>query len=157
EAAIQRLATAEDISFWEALTRADEATDLATRSLNAIQSFTAVMSELMTMAESGAPADAVLEAVLTRSGYLSTLEQSTAPQDETRVENLAELVAVAREFVVGASTVADDGVEVVDEAPSDAVDAISDDPDLAAVSLGAFLEQVALVADADQIPDEGEG
>jgi len=162
EAAIQRLATAEDISFWEALTRAEEATDLATRSLNAIQSFTQTMSELMAMAESGAPADAVLEAALTRSGYLSTLEQSTDPQDETRVENLAELVAVAREFVVGASTVADtlleeQGVEVVDEEPSEAVDAISDAPDLAAGSLGAFLEQVALVADADQIPDEGEG
>ena len=162
EAAIQRLATAEDISFWEALTRAEEATDLATRSLNAIQAFTAVMSELMAMAESGAPADAVLEAALTRSGYLSTLEQSTDPQDETRVENLAELVAVAREFVVGASTVSDSllqeqGVEVVAEEPSAAVDAISDDPDLAAGSLGAFLEQVALVADADQIPDEGDG
>ncbi len=82
-------------------TRADEATDLATRSLNAIQAFTTVMSELMAMADVGAPADAVLEAALTRSGYLSTLEQSTDPQDETRVENLAELVAVAREFVVG--------------------------------------------------------
>ena len=46
---------------------------------------------------------------------------------------------------------------MVDEEPSEAVDAISDDPDLAAGSLGAFLEQVALVADADQIPDEGDG
>ncbi|MEJ7634208.1 UvrD-helicase domain-containing protein [Aeromicrobium sp.] len=162
EAAIQRLATAEGISFWEALTRADEATDLATRSSNAIQAFTSMMAELITMAESGAPADAVLEAALTRSGYLSTLEQSTDPQDETRVENLAELVAVAREFVVGASTVADEllverGVDVLQEERSAAVDAISDEPDLAAGSLAAFLEQVALVADADQIPDEGDG
>ncbi|MGA8986556.1 DNA helicase PcrA [Aeromicrobium sp.] len=155
EASIQRLATGEGISFWEALTRADEARDLASRSRNAIESFTAMMSELMAMAESGVAADAVLEAALTRSGYLSTLEQSTDPQDETRVENLAELVAVAREFVVGASTVPDE--PVVDEEPSVAVDAISDDPDLAVGSLAAFLEQVALVADADQIPDEGDG
>jgi DNA helicase-2/ATP-dependent DNA helicase PcrA len=155
EASIQRLATLHDISFWEALTRADEAPDLATRSLNAIQAFTSFMSELMTMAETGAPADAVLEAALTRSGYLSVLEQSTDPQDETRVENLAELVAVAREFVVGASTV--DEAEVVDEEQSDAVEAISDEPTLGAGSLAAFLEQVALVADADQIPDEGDG
>ncbi|AXT84075.1 DNA helicase PcrA [Aeromicrobium sp. A1-2] len=155
EASIQRLATGEGISFWEALTRAEEATDLATRSRSAIQAFTAMMSELMTMAESGAPADAVLEAALTRSGCLSALEQSTDPQDETRVENLAELVAVAREFVVGASTVSDE--PEVDEDPSVEVDAISDDPDLAVGSLAAFLEQVALVADADQIPDEGDG
>ena len=148
EAAIQRLADRHEISFWEALTRADEADDLATRSLNAVLTFTATMSELMAMAESGAPADAVLEAALTRSGYLSTLEQSTDPQDETRVENLAELVAVAREFVVGASTIDDDAES---EALADAA------ADLAPGSLAAFLEQVALVADADQIPDEGDG
>jgi DNA helicase-2/ATP-dependent DNA helicase PcrA len=161
EASIQRLATLHDISYWEALTRATEATDLATRSLNAIQAFTTVMSELMTMAESGAPADAVLEAALTRSGYLAVLEQSTDPQDETRVENLAELVAVAREFVVGASTVddadLDESGEQVEEEPSETVAAISDEPALGAGSLAAFLEQVALVADADQIPDEGDG
>src|SRR5690349_6398670 len=102
------------------MTRAYEADDLATRSLNAIQAFTQTMSELMAMAESGAPADAVLEAALTRSGYLGALEQSTDPQDETRVENLAELVAVAREFVVGASTIADDAeAEAVADAAAD--------------------------------------
>ena len=148
EAAIQRLADRHEISFWEALTRANEADDLATRSLNAIQSFAQTMSELIVMAESGAPADAVLEAALTRSGYLSAMEQSTDPQDETRVENLAELVAVAREFVVGASTI-DDAADA--EAAADAA------ADLAPGSLAAFLEQVALVADADQIPDEGDG
>ena len=40
----------------------------------------------------------LLEAVLDRSGYLAELRASHDPQDETRVENLAELVAVAREF-----------------------------------------------------------
>ena len=40
----------------------------------------------------------VLESVLARSGYLDELEASDDPQDDTRVENLAELVAVAREF-----------------------------------------------------------
>ncbi|MGA8852163.1 MAG: 3'-5' exonuclease, partial [Aeromicrobium sp.] len=86
---------------------------------------------------------AVLEAALTRSGYLSSLEDSTDPQDETRVENLAELVAVAREFVVKAST--------VEDAPE------TEEADLTPGSLSAFLEQVALVADADSIPDEGDG
>jgi len=147
EAAIERFAAREGISFWEGLQRAGEATDLATRSLNAIGGFVDVMSELMALAMSGAPADAVLEAALTRSGYLSTIEQSTDPQDETRVENLSELVAVAREFVVAASTI-DDDAEVVDE------DA---EVDLTPGSLAAFLEQVALVADADSIPDEGDG
>ena len=59
------------------------------------------------MVAAGERADVVLEQVLTRSGYLKELEDSEDPQDETRVENLAELVAVAREFaddpVVGPS------------------------------------------------------
>jgi DNA helicase-2/ATP-dependent DNA helicase PcrA len=102
------------------------------------------MSALMEMAASGEPADAVLEAALTRSGYLGILEQSNDPQDETRVENLAELVAVAREFVVGAGTMSDEEAGLEPE-------------DLARGSLAAFLEQVSLVADADSVPDEGDG
>jgi DNA helicase-2/ATP-dependent DNA helicase PcrA len=69
---------------------------------------------------------------------VAALEDSTDPQDETRVENLAELVAVAREFVSDAG----------DDAPA------ADAPDPR--SLDSFLERVALVADADQIPDESE-
>ena len=144
QASIERLASREGISFWEAMQRAEEAGDLATRSLTAVRAFVEMMSGLMELAASGEPADAVLEAALTRSGYLATLEQSNDPQDETRVENLAELVAVAREFVVGAGTMSDE------EAGAEA-------DDLARGSLAAFLEQVSLVADADSVPDEGDG
>jgi len=35
---------------------------------------------------------------LEESGYLAELRASHDPQDETRVENLAELVAVAQEY-----------------------------------------------------------
>ena len=71
---------------------------LATRSLTAIQGFVAMVEELQSMVDAGERADVVLESVLARSGYLAELEESDDPQDETRVENLAELVAVAREF-----------------------------------------------------------
>ena len=50
------------------------------------------------MVDAGERPDVVLESVLERSGYLAELEASDDPQDDTRVENLAELVAVAREF-----------------------------------------------------------
>ncbi|MFO6452778.1 MULTISPECIES: DNA helicase PcrA [unclassified Aeromicrobium] len=144
EGALERFASRHDVSFWEAMTRVDEIDELATRSRTSISSFAQVMSELMELAASGAPADAVLEAALTKSGYLTVLENSTDPQDETRVENLAELVAVAREFVASAATL-DEGEE-----PDDGVV-------LAAGSLDAFLEQVALVADADSVPDADDG
>ena len=55
------------------------------------------------MAE-GMPADAILTSVLDRSGYLAELHDSTDPQDETRLENLKELITVAREFVTGVAT-----------------------------------------------------
>ena len=153
ESAIDALAMRHDISFWEALCRADESHGLATRSLNAINGFVEFMTELQAMAASGDAADAVMEAALTRSGYLAELESSTDPQDETRVENLAELVAVAREFVVDAGTVEDE--EEVDQEPNDEV--FADEDAFPPGSLAAFLERVALVADADSIPDDGDG
>ncbi|MBM9462140.1 DNA helicase PcrA [Aeromicrobium sp. YIM 150415] len=148
ESALDRFAQRRQISFWEAMGRVDEIDDLATRSRTAVRQFAEVMHGLRQLADSGAPADAVIEAALTRTGYLTVLEESRDPQDETRVENLAELVAVAREFVAGAATLADDA----EAAPED-----TDAGDLTPGSLSAFLEQIALVADADAIPDDGEG
>ena len=136
---VDQFARRQGISFWDALLRAGE-TELAARSANAIGAFVEVMSGLMALADADEPVDAILEAALIRSGYLKTLEESNDPQDETRVENLAELTAVAREFVTEAATLA-----------------AGEDADLYPGSLRAFLERVALVADADSIPDEGDG
>ncbi len=145
EACVAALAEREGITFWEALVRAEYAPGLATRSLKSIQGFVAVIEELQQMVGAGERPDVLLETTLDRSGYLAELEGSEDPQDETRVENLAELVAVAREF-------SDDPVAGPSADPAD-VDAGTVEP-----GLGDFLERVALVADADQIPDApGEG
>ena len=144
EACVEALAQRERITFWEALQRADEAPGIATRSLTAIRGFVEMVQELQSMVDAGERADVVLEAVLARSGYLAELEASDDPQDETRVENLAELVAVAREF-------ADDPVLGPSADPAEAAG-----PDAPTPTLGDFLERVALVADRDQIPDADE-
>ncbi len=135
EACVQSLAQRDRFTFWEALRRAEDAPGIASRSLKCIKAFVAMVEELQSMADGGERADVVLEQVLARSGYLAELEGSDDPQDETRVENLAELVAVAREF-------ADENRTGPDE-----TDPIS-------TGLGEFLERVALVADSDQIPDQ---
>jgi DNA helicase II / ATP-dependent DNA helicase PcrA len=122
EAAIAQLSERERISYFDALHRATDAPGLATRSLKAIQGFVALIDELSEKA-AAAPGD-VLEAVLDRTGYLAELRASADPQDEGRVENLEELVSVAREF----EQTRPEG------------------------TLGDFLEQVSLVADADQVP-----
>ncbi|MDR7279359.1 DNA helicase PcrA [Catenuloplanes atrovinosus] len=130
EACVEALANRERISFGAALRRAAEAPGISTRAVNGINEFVAMLDEVRELAETAPPED-VLEALITRSGYLTGLEESIDPQDAGRVENLQELVSVAREYTE--RTEAADGPES---------------------SVAGFLEQVALVADADQIPDE---
>jgi DNA helicase-2/ATP-dependent DNA helicase PcrA len=142
EACVDALAMGARVTFWEALRRADEAPGIATRSLTCVKAFVELIEQLQSMVDAGERADVVLEQALARSGYLKELEESDDPQDETRIENLAELVAVAREF-------ADEPVA----APS------ADPADLAIATPGVpeFLERVALVADSDEIPDAENG
>jgi len=140
-AAVNELAERERIGFWEALQRAEEAPGLATRSTRSIAAFVALVQELQQMVDAGERPDVVLDTVLDRTGYLAELEASTDPQDATRVENLGELVAVAREF-------SDDPLAGPSADPADV------EADLVTPGLADFLERVALVADTDQIPDE---
>jgi DNA helicase-2/ATP-dependent DNA helicase PcrA len=111
-------------TFAEALARPADVPGLAARSASAIEGFNTLIAELRELAETVPVAD-LTEAVLDRTGYIEALEQSSDLQDASRVENLEELVSVAREY-----------------------DGIHEDGTLA-----DFLEQVSLVADADQIPD----
>ncbi|MFJ4529936.1 MULTISPECIES: DNA helicase PcrA [Streptomyces] len=131
EAMIDALSAREKITFPQALRRVDEAYGMAARSANAVKRFNVLMEELRTIVESGAGPATILEAVLERTGYLAELQASTDPQDETRIENLQELAAVALEFE-------------------------QDRGEANPGTLSDFLEQVALVADSDQIPDEDE-
>ncbi|MFF7308470.1 DNA helicase PcrA [Streptomyces sp. NPDC008137] len=132
EAMIDALSQREKISFPQALKRVDEAYGMAARSTNAVKRFNTLMEDLRTVVESGAGPATVLEAILDRTGYLAELQASTDPQDETRIENLQELAAVAMEFE--------------QERGEDEQGTLAD-----------FLEKVALVADSDQIPDEEDG
>ena len=75
--------------------------------MRAIESFVALIDELRALVADGGTPAAILEAVLERTGYLAELAASNDPQDETRVDNLRELVAVAGEFE--ASAVDDEG------------------------------------------------
>jgi DNA helicase II / ATP-dependent DNA helicase PcrA len=124
EATIDAYAERERITFWEAMQHAEDVPALATRSLNSVQEFVTLAEELMAIAADGSPGD-VLEAVLDKSGLVAELQNSADIQEQGRVENLEELVSVAREF----EDVRPDG------------------------TLGDFLEQVSLVADADEVPD----
>jgi DNA helicase-2/ATP-dependent DNA helicase PcrA len=124
-ACVEAWAQKERITFAQALTRAGDVYGLVPRSLHAIEGFVSLMEGLRLLVENGAGPAKILEAVLAQTGYLAELAESTDPQDETRVENLHELAAVAREF---------------EESNPEG-------------GLVEFLEQVSLVADSDQIPE----
>ncbi|MFE2848437.1 ATP-dependent DNA helicase [Streptomyces scopuliridis] len=159
EAMIDALALREKITFPQALRRVDEAYGMAARSANAVKRFNTLMEELRTVVESGAGPATVLEAVLERTGYLAELQASTDPQDETRIENLQELAAVALEFEqergqAAAEAAGDDAGEGA--AGAAAGTGATTGTAATAGTLAEFLEKVALVADSDQIPDEDE-
>jgi DNA helicase II / ATP-dependent DNA helicase PcrA len=128
EACLEALASRDRIPFPQALERCAQAPGINPRSVAAINDFNILMTELREVdaGEGNGPA-AVLEAVLDATGYLAGLESSEDPQDESRVDNVRELVSVAREYE---EQHAESGASVAD-----------------------FLEQVALVADADSVPD----
>jgi len=128
-ACLDALANMEQINLWKAMQNSAKAPGMAARSTASVDEFVTLISAIRTLVEAGTPPSVIGEAVLEQSGLAKELEESSDPQDETRLENLHELIAVAREYEERA----------IDE---------GEEP-----SLNAFLEQVALVADSDQIPD----
>ncbi|MCM3885083.1 DNA helicase PcrA [Frankia sp. R82] len=126
EAALAGFAEAERIGFPAALARVGEVPGLAARSAKAVREFAALLTGLRAVEAQGPVA--LVEAVLERTGYLAELLAEDTIESQGRVENLQEFVGVVQEFV--------------ERNPEG--------------SLAAFLEQVSLVADADQIPtDDG--
>ena len=123
-----------NISFWQGLLRVNENSSVPSRAAQAINEFTAMISALAVLVEAKTKPSVVVEAALEQSGLLKELADSTDPQDEVRVENLKELVAVSMEY---------------EERP---FEDLGEDEE---ISLAGFLEKVSLVADADEIP-EGE-
>jgi DNA helicase II / ATP-dependent DNA helicase PcrA len=129
---VAAFASRERISFAQALARPLDVPGLATRSARAIEGFNALMAGFRASATARVPVGDLAEAILDKTGYVTELQASTDLQDEGRIENLNELVSVAREFDARQFGAQPDG------------------------SLTDFLEQVSLVADADQIPEGAE-
>lgn len=104
--------------------------------------------------EEGADIGELVDAIVERTGYRGELEASNDPQDGARLDNLNELISVAQEFSRDAAELAEDEA-ADDDDPLESGRDTEGEPDPG--SLAAFLERVSLVADADQLPDEGEG
>ena len=125
-AALARFADRASTTLSDAVDRVEQNDELAVRAQSAVSDLAGILRSLREKVERGVePAD-VLEAVLERTGYVADLESERSIEAVGRVENLKELIGVAREFV-------------------------SDNPE---GGVREFLEQIALVSDADELSDE---
>jgi DNA helicase-2/ATP-dependent DNA helicase PcrA len=95
-ARLQTYADAQGISLWEATGQAEEA-GVGGAPLKAIRSLRTMLDSLMAGALE-LPVPDLVEKVLDRSGYLEALEAERTIEARGRIENLQELVGVAREW-----------------------------------------------------------
>jgi DNA helicase-2/ATP-dependent DNA helicase PcrA len=119
---------------------------LNSRSEKAIAGFVELLDDLRSRLDD--ELGILVEAVLDRTGYRAELEASSDPQDLARLDNLNELVSVAHEFSIDRANAAalESDLDVTDD---------EDVPDTGV--LAEFLERVALVADADDLPEHSAG
>ena len=119
------------VPVWDAAADPGAVPGLGTAAQKAIGRFMQTMAALRERVGQRVPVGDLLEAVLHETGYLEALEAERTIEAQGRLENLAELVEVAREFDATIDPVAtEDG------------------------ALEAFLQQVSLVADADTRRDD---
>ncbi|MGI8729385.1 MAG: 3'-5' exonuclease, partial [Solirubrobacteraceae bacterium] len=116
------------ITIWEAAADAQAVPGLGKAAVRAFGSFMATMSALGELAQRNVPIGDLLQALLDDTGYLDALKAERTIEAQGREENLAELIEVAREFDATAEPEQD--------------------------TLDFFLQQVALVADADTRADD---
>jgi len=123
-ARLQTHADSQGLTLWEAFGRPEEA-GLGAAAVRAVSGLRNLLESLMALSQEQ-EVDEVVEAVLARSGYVEALEVERTIEAMGRVENLRELVGVAREHKQTA-----------------------DEPTLA-----GFLQGISLVSDQDTIRGE---
>lgn len=124
-AKLQEYARANGTSLFMTLTQLHLIDSIKGKTKEKLEEFGILIFTLVSEMENRTVLD-ILESILDRTGYLAQLEESTDPQDQARVENIGELLSVAKDFQ--------------DTNPSGTVE--------------DFLEQVALVNDVDSFEQE---
>ncbi|KYZ75168.1 ATP-dependent DNA helicase PcrA [Anaerosporomusa subterranea] len=120
-------AAAHQLSLFDVISNPDLVPDLTARAKTQLENLAEFIFLKMGKAASMPVAD-LLNGVITDSGYLAELEQEQDPQADARIENLKELLSVAKKF-----------------ATADVED-----------TLDNFLSTVALVSDIDTADTSGE-
>ncbi|WP_291567806.1 MULTISPECIES: DNA helicase PcrA [unclassified Clostridium] len=124
---IQEVASEQEDCLYNTLLDADMIPNLTARAVTSINKFTSLINSFIARADD-MPISELIMTILDESGYMAVLKNSNTTEDESRIENLKELVSDAVEF-----------------------EKISEDK-----SLAAFLEKVTLVSDIDNLEEKEE-
>jgi superfamily I DNA/RNA helicase len=119
------------ISIWDAASEPDQVPGLGAPAIKAFKRFMATLHVLRERAEANPPIASLLKEILQETGYLEALGAERTIEAQGRIENLDELVNVAAEY-----------------------DTAADNDSERERSLGDFLQQVALISDADDRTDD---
>ena len=119
------------ISIWDAASEPEQVPGLGAPAVKALRRFMGTMHVLRERLESNPPLAAMVKEVLQETGYLEALEAERTIEAQGRIENLDELVNVAAEY--------------------DAITAAEPERE---ASLADFLQQIALLSDADDRSDD---
>jgi DNA helicase-2/ATP-dependent DNA helicase PcrA len=117
------------VPVWEAAERPESVPGLGTAAKKALGRFMSTMERLRERVEAEAPVGEILEETLNESGYMEALEAERTIEAQGRMENLQELIRVAREY--------------------DALNAEAEE-----YGLGEFLQQISLLAETDNLRDD---
>ncbi len=120
-----------EIAFWDACRRVNEI-ELAARAKNSVSAFVKIIEYLRTKRDTSS-VSALLQNILDTTGYLEELKKEKSHDAESRVENVGEMLSVAKEF---------------EAQPAEAGEGEEADK-----SLAKFLENVSLVSDIDSLED----
>ncbi len=127
------------ITPWEAASAPEGVPSLGTAAQRALGRFMSTMERLSERVESGAPVGEVMEEILRETGYRDALEAERTIEAQGRIENLEELVRVAREY---------------DAMAAQAKPMTSEARQSEEAGVAEFLQQIALLSDADQLRDD---
>jgi DNA helicase-2/ATP-dependent DNA helicase PcrA len=167
EERVAKFAWEHGCAFGDVFEMLDDVPDINSSARQKLLNFNSMLTQIADWIDNEEPElGSIVERVIKDSGYLEELEQSKDPQDQVRVENLDQLVQAATSFVpqqfdddseVEESEVEESEVEEISTKISTEHDVENNSDDWHQVrgrsGLEAFLEQVALIADADDIPD----
>lgn len=126
-AKIQEFANDNEDTLYSTMLDIDYVPGLSARTVTAINKFTSLMNSFIRRREELEVSE-LIEAILEETGYLNELKNSKDIEDQSRIENLKELVSAAVDFEQSSEE----------------------------TTLGAFLEKVTLVSDIDNFDENAD-